>query len=68
LGHIIRNSQLENVVTTGKFDVKKGLERPRTSSLTSWRNGLILQPTRRSSSKQAYCKNIEMAQQSSITR
>jgi len=33
LGHVIRKSQLENLVITGKFDGKKGPGRPRTSYL-----------------------------------
>ena len=34
-GNVIRKSQLENLVITGKFDGKKGPGRPRTRYLTS---------------------------------
>ena len=41
VGHVIRRNQLEHLVTTGKFDGKRGRGRPREKmldSLTDWMN------------------------------
>ncbi|GFR69648.1 hypothetical protein ElyMa_000306100 [Elysia marginata] len=41
VGHVIRRNQLEHLVTTGKFDGKRGRGRPRAKmldSLADWMN------------------------------
>ncbi|GFS23500.1 hypothetical protein ElyMa_006978700 [Elysia marginata] len=41
VGHVIRRNQLEHLVTTGKFDGKRGRGRPREKmldSLADWMN------------------------------
>jgi len=42
LGHVMRKSELEKLVMTGKFDGKKGPDRTRTSYLNSLKKWLDL--------------------------
>ena len=39
VGHVIRRNQLEHLVTTGKFDGKRGRGRQEKRCWTAWRTG-----------------------------